>query len=158
MAAPAYPRCSVNSAPAKSSRLALLLFFGPIARPDSTASFLERCGLTTDPIDNDETHRGGPLHNSLADSVYKRLLIEVGAPTGSGTTQSLSPLRLARLSRFSFLQQRQSRRWGSSACAGPKTCDEPSRSRTTSRLRTCVRQRNRVSHCQFVASGFGVRR
>eukprot|EP00965_Chrysotila_dentata_P196759 6177779-Pleurochrysis_carterae.AAC.2 len=59
---------------AAQSRRTLLLFSGPIRRPDGISAFLNGYGLECDSIDNHRAYGGGDSHNILHDSVYTRLL------------------------------------------------------------------------------------
>eukprot|EP00965_Chrysotila_dentata_P214974 6188492-Pleurochrysis_carterae.AAC.1 len=56
--------------PAYASRTVLLLFFGPLRRPDGISAFLQQAGVQTEMIDNLLEHGGGDRHDLLLDSVY----------------------------------------------------------------------------------------
>eukprot|EP00965_Chrysotila_dentata_P112146 3707527-Pleurochrysis_carterae.AAC.1 len=59
---------------AARSNKALLLFSGPLHRPDGIAAFLKGYGLDCDSLDNHRAYGGGDSHDILRDSVYERLL------------------------------------------------------------------------------------
>eukprot|EP00965_Chrysotila_dentata_P071209 2352835-Pleurochrysis_carterae.AAC.1 len=59
--------------PSKSNRV-LILFSGPLSRPDGIAAFLQRYGIISDCVDSCPTHGGGSAHDILVNSVYERLL------------------------------------------------------------------------------------
>eukprot|EP00965_Chrysotila_dentata_P152616 5043681-Pleurochrysis_carterae.AAC.1 len=50
--------------PSKSNRV-LVLFSGPLSRPDGIAAFLQRYGTISDCVDSCPTHGGGSAHDIL---------------------------------------------------------------------------------------------
>eukprot|EP00965_Chrysotila_dentata_P057647 1911471-Pleurochrysis_carterae.AAC.1 len=63
----------VLGAAARSKR-ALILFSGPLQRPDGIAAFLKAHDFDCDTLDNHRAYGVGDSHNLLRDSVYERLL------------------------------------------------------------------------------------
>eukprot|EP00965_Chrysotila_dentata_P086003 2838326-Pleurochrysis_carterae.AAC.1 len=72
-ALPATRRMRQRDRPSKSSRV-LVLFSGPLSRPDGIATFLQRYGLAADCVDSCPAQGGGSAHDILVNSVYERLL------------------------------------------------------------------------------------
>eukprot|EP00965_Chrysotila_dentata_P140221 4635904-Pleurochrysis_carterae.AAC.1 len=63
-AALAAPQRMPQFNPSKSNRV-LVLFSGPLARPEGIAAFLQRYGIIADCVDSCPTHGGGSAHDIL---------------------------------------------------------------------------------------------